>query len=86
MNRLVLAFFAVLALSAVPMRAHAQATPDARVLFEQGLTDFRTGNFRPALTAFQRVFELTGNHAVLFNIAVTWQRLGEPGEAARRGY
>jgi hypothetical protein len=50
---------------------------------DRAMNDFRAGNFRPALQNFQRTFDLTGNPAILFNIAVTWQRLGEPGEAAR---
>ena len=83
MNRPALAILVVLACSAAPERAGAQAAANPQALFEQGHANFRAGNFRPALTAFQRVFELTGNHAVLFNIAITWQRLGEPGEAAR---
>jgi hypothetical protein len=59
------------------------AADDPRALLQRAMDDFRAGNFRPALQTFQRTYDLTGNPAVLFNIAVTLQRLGEPGEAAR---
>ena len=62
--------------------ACAQNT-DAQASFDQARTAFEAGQFGPALRGFQHVFEISGDHAVLFNIAVTYERLGQPGEAAR---
>lgn len=76
----VCALGASLSIRAAPAAAQQD---EARAVYLQGAQAFAAGQFRPALVAFQRAFEVTGDSAILFNIGVTWERLGEPGEAAR---
>ncbi|MBI5513124.1 MAG: hypothetical protein HY909_05105 [Deltaproteobacteria bacterium] len=76
----------VAALAVAPRGALAQAaqpTPDPAQLLAEGTQDFANNRYRSALERFQRVFDITGNPALLFNISLCWQRMGEPGEAAR---
>jgi hypothetical protein len=76
----------VAALAVAPRGALAQTaqpTPDPAQLLAEGTQDFANNRYRSALERFQRVFDITGNPALLFNISLCWQRMGEPGEAAR---
>lgn len=63
-------------------RHHAGRVGDeARRRFRHAVALVDEGAFAPALSEFERVWELTRNPAVLFNIAATWEAMGAFAEA-----
>lgn len=54
-----------------------RASDDARSRYKEGKTAFRLGKFEVAITKFEEAYALSGNSAVLFNIALAYERLGE---------
>jgi hypothetical protein len=57
------------------------ALEEARNRFDQGTQLFNEGNPAGALPEFQRAYELTGNHVVLFNIGLVYAAMNRPVEA-----
>lgn len=57
--------------------AEAGADDDARAAYKAGKTAFRLGRFDEAIPKFEEAYALSGNAAVLFNIALAYERLGE---------
>jgi tetratricopeptide (TPR) repeat protein len=54
----------------------------ARELYEQGASAYSHGNFEAAITAFERAYAISGNAALLFNIAQA-ERLAGPEHCER---
>lgn len=76
-----LALAAALSGAALPATAQPRETP--RALYEAGTRAYAEQRYRDALGSFQQAYERSGHPALLFNIALSWERMGEPGEAAR---
>jgi tetratricopeptide (TPR) repeat protein len=57
--------------------AEATASDEARAAYKAGKTAFRLGRFEEAIPKFEEAYALSGNAAVLFNIALAYERLGE---------
>src|SRR5438093_10102438 len=84
MSRIALAaLLSSLSMSLCTAAAWAQAPEEPAVLLQRARDDLNAGNYQRALDALRRVFDATGNHAVLEDIATAHQRLGEPAEGAR---
>jgi tetratricopeptide (TPR) repeat protein len=63
--------------------ADAQTLPqEPAAIFRVGIESFEAGNFRVALAAFTRVFELRGNPDLLLNIYRCHRAMGDPAQAA----
>lgn len=65
-----------------------EAVPDAereqaRALYNEGATAFEAGDFESALAAFQACYDLSRLPALLFNLASSYDRLGQTHEAVR---
>ncbi len=73
----------ILLILMTPAVAVAQTQLDIRADYVQGIRDFSRGQYRPALDAFQRAYDRTGDPSLLFNIATTLERLAEPSHAAQ---
>lgn len=65
--------FALPALSVSP-RAHADATEDARRLFEAGARAYKAGDFRAAIQAFEQAYRVEARPNILFSIAQAHRR------------
>ena len=55
----------------------AAASDEARAVYKAGKTAFRLGKFEEAIPKFEEAYALSGSAAVLFNIALAYERLGE---------
>ncbi len=73
----------ILLILMTPAVAVAQTQLDIRADYVQGIRDFSRGQYRPALEAFERAYDRTGDPTLLFNIATTLERLAEPSRAAQ---
>jgi tetratricopeptide (TPR) repeat protein len=69
--------FALSSTVALASRARAQdeRLEEARVAFDEARAAFERGDYEPALTGFQHVYDLTGSPELLYNIAVAADRL-----------
>ena len=65
------------------MASGQQRDTDARVEFQLGKSAYEQKNFQQALEHFKKSYTLSGEAALLYNIASTQQNLDRPGEAAR---
>lgn len=65
--------------------ASAQTRSDAelRSLIAEGQGAYQQQRYRRAQEAFMEVFSQTGNPEMLYNLALCYRGMGEPGEAAR---
>ena len=54
---------------------------EARVLFERAAEDYEANRFEDALRGFERVYEITANADVLYNVGRTLERLRRDDEA-----
>jgi tetratricopeptide (TPR) repeat protein len=61
--------------------ARAERTEEARLLFLAGQSAFDDGRYPDALASFERSYELAEDPQILYNIAVTLDRLRRDGEA-----
>ncbi|MBN1612165.1 MAG: PEGA domain-containing protein [Polyangiaceae bacterium] len=69
------------AAEAQPSAPSPAALEEARNRFDQGTQLFNEGNPAGALPEFQRAYELTGNHVVLFNIGLVYAAMNRSVEA-----
>lgn len=72
---------AILLLLLSASTASAQDETEARRLFEQGAVAFEGGRFEDALTSFRESYALSGRSELLYNIAVSLDRLRRDREA-----
>jgi hypothetical protein len=66
---------------AAPARAQ-QRESDAKAAFQEGKAAYESQHFDVALERFKRSYVLSGQPALLYNIASTLQQLNRPGAAA----
>lgn len=59
----------------------AEASTEARRRFRRALELADEGSYASALAEFQRVYDLTRNPAVLFNLSATWEAMGSFAES-----
>jgi hypothetical protein len=62
------------ALLALPSPARADATEDARVLFDAGARAYKAGDFRAAIQAFEQAYKLDARPNLLFSVAQAHRR------------
>lgn len=73
--------------AALAQRRHARHEPapdassEARRRFRRALELADEGSYAAALSEFQRVYDLTRNPAVLFNLSATWEAMGAFAES-----
>jgi hypothetical protein len=72
----------VVALIALPVRAEGKHNKDQKVV-EQGRRAYNLGHWADALTNFEKAYELSGDSALLFNLAETHRQLGQNADALR---
>lgn len=58
-----------------------QQTGEAKAAFIEGKRQYNIGHWRTALEAFQKAYTLSGDPALLFNIAQAHRQAGDLGEA-----
>jgi len=75
--------FVLLAAQAVPNMAHGQNAEKATVLFKQGNELRRSGNYQAALGRYNDAYKLYPNYRIVFNIALTHEKLGNNVHAYR---
>ena len=73
----VLGTFALVA----PRAVHAQADDAGRIHFMAGASDYESGDYEHALLEFQRAYELSQRPALFYNIALSYQQLGDLAHA-----
>ena len=73
-TRSLLALAAAAALSLAAHGARADATDDARVLFEAGAKAYQVGDFRAAIQAFEQAYKAEARPGILFSIAQAHRR------------
>ncbi|AKF03580.1 hypothetical protein DB32_000729 [Sandaracinus amylolyticus] len=75
-----------LTIATIAASAHAQTPADeqARTHFESGRLYFERGEYDAALREFEAAYELSHRTQLLYNIYLTLERLGRPGDAADR--
>ncbi|HLK92180.1 MAG TPA: hypothetical protein VKZ18_19965 [Polyangia bacterium] len=72
----------VIALFALPARAERKHDKDQK-LVEQGRRAYNLGHWADALSDFEKAYELSGDAALLFNLAETHRQLGHSADALR---
>ena len=79
--------WALMILFALPAAfAHAQgddATATAKRYFESGKVLYKQGSYKEAVVEFQKAYSLFPNGALLFNIAKSYEKLGDAPQALR---
>lgn len=53
----------------------------AKVMYNNGVTLYEEGSYEAAIVAFRKAYELSGRHALLYNIANAQERLGRTQDA-----
>ncbi|UJR83949.1 hypothetical protein [Sandaracinus amylolyticus] len=86
MLRLVISGLVALVIATFATSARAQTPSDeqARTHFESGRLYFERGEYDAALREFEAAYELSHRTQLLYNIYLTLERLGRPGDAADR--
>lgn len=70
-----------LARAQTPTKAPAERIDQARETFRRGVAAYKQGDYRAALAAFRRSYELSANAQVLFNLGEAHWQLRDYGEA-----
>jgi len=65
------------------VRAQPSQSASARELNEQARRSYNLGHWRDAIDAFEKAYQLTGDPALLFNLAQSHRHLGNGEEALR---
>ncbi|HJL18577.1 MAG TPA: tetratricopeptide repeat protein [Sandaracinaceae bacterium LLY-WYZ-13_1] len=60
-----------------PVADQAERDERARILFEAARVHFDAGRYEEALPEFEEAYELSGRAALLYNVGVTRERLGD---------